>query len=284
MEGISASVEKEPLLRVHGKGTHAEPGGHLVHLLPVHRQRGLAGVEIGVLHAVPQAHVGHGQGDVGPRPKGRDLPPGVQKPDLHLSAVHLMEGLHPDPAVLTVHGGRDLEAGTTEIVHVEVVLVHDHQQHIPVNPAVEGEVRLLRVHPVVAAVVRVDGEGVVLLENIRHIPAEGGVAPVVGPHLRPVELHLGGGVHPLELQVYPLVRPEVRPGKAFLVDARTPPVVVPAVLAVDGVPGVGHIHRPRLTVRAREGPALVQVYYRSHSLVLPRPRLRRNESNDSKPL
>ena len=102
-----------------------------------------------------------------------------------------MECLHPHPAVLALHRGGDLQARAAVVVHIEVVFVDDHQQHVPVDAAVEGEVRLLGVYPVVDAVVHVDGELVFILEEVCYIPAEGGIAAVVAAHLGAVEHHLG---------------------------------------------------------------------------------------------
>ena len=53
VEGIGPPVEEEAFFRVHREGAHTEPGADLVHRSAVHQQRGLAGVQIGVLHPVP---------------------------------------------------------------------------------------------------------------------------------------------------------------------------------------------------------------------------------------
>ena len=258
-QGIGPPVEEEALLGVYPEGAHPEPGGHPVHLLAVHHQRHLAGVQVGVFHPVPQPDVGHRQGDIRPRADGHGFTGGVRQLHPYLGALHMVEGLHPHPAVLPVHAGGDFQPLAAAVVQLEVVLGDKEQQHVPVDAAVEGEVRLLGVHPVVDAVVHVDGEGVLVLEQVRHVPAEGGVAAVVGAHLGAVQLHLRGGVHPPELQVDPLVRPEFRLGKPLFIDARPPPVVVPPVLAIDGVPGVGQGNRAWPARRARECPARVQV-------------------------
>ena len=114
-----------------------------------------------------------------------------------------------------------------------MVLVDDDQPYVPIDAAVEGEVRLLGVHPVVDRVVHRHGQGVVIRQHVGDILAEGGAAAIVGHDLLAVQRHLGGGVDPPELQVHPLgVGVKVGLGEESAVMAGAPPVAVAAVLAV----------------------------------------------------
>ena len=81
----------------------------------------------------------------------------------------------------------------------DVVLVHHQQAHIPVDAAVEGEVRFLGVNAVVDAVVHPHRELVFCLQQFRDLCPEGGVAAVMGAELLTVQQYGGTGVDALEL-------------------------------------------------------------------------------------
>ena len=212
---------------------------------------------------------GNDQVQVGALAGGHGLAVGVGQGDDHLRIFHVGPALHMDLAVLAVHGGGHLEAGAAEVIHVKVVLADHHQPGIPVDAAVEGEVGLLGINVVVAAVVGHDLQVVFVLQQGGDIRAEGGVAAVVVDDLPAVQRHVRGGVDALKFQIHCLGgRVEVRPGKAAGVGAAAAPVVVAAVLAVDVVPGMGHIHRDNLLVGAAEAPALVQRNFVAHFLLL----------------
>lgn len=141
----------------------------------------------------------------------------------------------------------------------------DEQLHVPVDTAVEGEVGLLGIDAVVDAVVHLDLQVVLLPEQGGDLGPEGGVAAVVMDDALTVELHIGGGVDALELQIDRLcIRVKGGQGKTLLVGTGPTPVVVAAVLTVHIVPGVRHVHRLHSAGGAEKRPFPIQADALSH--------------------
>ena len=269
VQRVLAAVEEEALLGIDAEAAHAEAAADLVHRLAVLDQLQGGGVQVGVLNAVPQVDAGDDQFHVGALAGSDGLAVGVGQGDGDFGVLDVGPALHADLAVLAVHGGGHLEAGAAEVVHIKVILADHHQPGVAVDAAVEGKVGLLGVDAVVAAVVGHDLQGVLVLQQGGDVGAEGGVAAVVVDDLLAVQRNIGRSVDALKLQVDHLGSGvKAGAGKGFGVGAAAAPVVVAAVLAVDVVPGMGHVHGGDGLVRAAETPALVQTDLVAHSFPL----------------
>ena len=274
VQRVLAAVEEEALLGIDAEAAHAEAAADLVHRLTVLDQLQGGGVQVGVLNAVPQVDAGDDQFHVGALAGSDGLAVGVDQGDGDFGVLDVGPALHADLAVLAVHGGGHLEAGAAEVVHIKVILADHHQPGVAVDAAVEGKIGLLGVDAVVAAVVGHDLQGVLVLQQGGDVGAEGGVAAVVVDDLLAVQRNVGRSVDALKLQVDHLGSGvKVGAGKGFGVGAAAAPVVVAAVLAVDVVPGMGHVHGGDGLVRAAETPALVQTDLVAHSFSSPSFRL-----------
>ena len=119
---------------------------------------------------------------------------------------------------------------------------HDDEIHIAVEAAVEGEIGHLRVDAVVCAVVDGDCEGVFIFQSIGEVGAEGRVAALVMGESLSVQRDVGGHGGAEEFDEAALAGFKFRLFKCLRVDGGAAPVVVSAVLSVDGVPGVGEGH------------------------------------------
>ena len=132
------------------------------------------------------------------------------------------------------------------VVEREVRSRHRDQGDVAVDPAVEREVRSLRVGRGVRCVVDHDSDDVVVrlgwsFECGRQLAPERRVAAVVMDEMCPVQVHVGRRVGAAELQPHLVVAGIGR--EPLDVGGGTPPVVVAAVLPVEGVPGVRQRHR-----------------------------------------
>src|SRR5699024_2673312 len=134
---------------------------------------------------------------------------------------------------------------------------------LPVQAAVEGEVRTLWVDSVVRGVVHRDQERVLQAEVLGEVDPERRVTAVVLTDLDTVEVDLGTGVRTAHLQ--PGAAAPRAGRKLPGVGAPSAVVVVSAVLPVLGVPGVGEGHL------LASGPDLVPGGGRRHLLTGERP-------------
>ena len=121
----------------------------------------------------------------------------------------------------------------------KVLCRNDVQGHIPVNAAVEREVRLLGVHGVVVAVVHRNGQQVFVFQVVGQVHPEGGVAALVLCQLFAVQVN--GGGHGCAVQLQNSLA-ACRDGGLFQgqrIPAGAAVVIVATVLTVHRVPGVG---------------------------------------------
>ena len=164
-------------------------------------------------------------------------------------------------------GGGESSRRYRQSVPVQCGSVYHQQTYIPVDAAVEGEVCFLGVNAVVDAVVHPHRELVLCLQQLRDLCPEGGVAAVMGAKLLTVQQHGGAGVDALKLQPYLLLcRVVHRCCKAGAVGAAAPPVIVPAVLTVPGVPCMGQLYGGGNAVRAGELPVLHELCNTTHPI------------------
>ena len=265
VERVGTAIEEEAVLGVHREGAQAYAGGHLIHHPAVPAQADDAGVEVGILHAVPE--VGRLEVELGvcTLGGGDNVSGRIQQLNGE-DALALDQGLDPDVGLAVLEGRGDLHAGVAEVAQRDVVFRDHHQADVAVDAAVEGKVGLLGVDAVVDAVVHLDGKTVILFQQLRDVDTEGGVAAVVGADGPAVQQDLGAGVDALELEPDLLrSRVERRGGEGGAVGAGAAPVVVAAVLTVLRVPCVGQHDGCRGAVRPGELPVLHKLGNASHS-------------------
>ena len=141
-------------------------------------------------------------------------------------------------------------------------LRHQNQAYFPVQPAVKGEIRLLRVDSPAAGIADRDRQLVVVLQVIGQIHPEGRIPAGVLGQLFAVQIDFGRHGRALKFQPDPAVFRRFRPVQVAEIPAFAPVIVVTAVLAVLGVPGVGQRHRDAGGIGGvfglDEGPILIQ--------------------------
>ena len=259
VERVRTAIEEEAFLGVYPEAPDAHAGGNGVHHFPALLELHHAGVEVGVFHAVPQVGVCQRHGDVFALGGGHGVALGVIQGDAD-GALALEAGLHPDVGgVILAQGGRHFHAGVAVVAQCNVIFMDHQQAHVTVDAAVEREIGFLGVNMVVDTVVHLHGQDVLLSQQGGDIGAERGIATVVHADLGVVQDDLCAGVHALELEPHLLADLlKGRSRKTGAVDAGAPPVIVAAVLAVDGVPGVGQVHGSGVPLRADELPVFHQ--------------------------
>ena len=230
-------------MRINSKAAAAKAGGNFVYRFAVLQQSDRQGIQVRVLRAVPQ--VGVFYFDVG-------LCIGsVRIGFCHRVAIHIGDGKMHGAAcrcshirrgshrgVSALHGGHHLHTGSAVVVQVKVALFHAQHGYIPVNAAVEGEIRHLGIYRFIGAVVCIDHQQV-LRQNFRQLGTEGGVAAVMLGNLPTVPVDCGAAVHAVELQVMHRGAAQFIGGECLGVGALASVIVVATVLAVCAVPGVG---------------------------------------------
>ena len=133
--------------------------------------------------------------------------------------------------------GGDEDAVGAVVHQIKVGLRDLNQGDVPVQAAVEGEVGLLGVDVAGAVVHHHPDLPAALGHDLGDVHPEGGEAALVGPQQRVAGVHAGDVVGALELQILPHPGLGLRQRQA--VGVGSPVVVGAAVLAVQGVPGVG---------------------------------------------
>ena len=259
---IAAAVEQEALLRVDLKFPAAEPGADRV---PA-GQTGGSRVEVRVVQAVPEVHILDRKVGAGAAVRHRHGPglAGQGKCDLGIigRAFYPRLGHDGGGAFFQIDHRCDLQPRSAVIAQRKMGLGHQNQADIPVQPAVKGEIRLLRVDSLAAGVADRDSQLVVVLQVIGQIHPEGRIPAGVLGQLFAVQIDFGRHGRALKFQPDPAVFRRFRPVQVAEIPAFAPVVVVAAVLAVLGVPGVGQRYRDARNIGGvfglDEGPILIQ--------------------------
>ena len=233
---IRLAVEEKAFFCIHREAAQPHLGGHFVHRLAVLHQTNHAGVQVRVLHAVPQVGSIQMEGGLFAFAPGNRVALGIQQFH-HNSALAFHQRFHLNVGAAFFQIGGDFHAGVAKVTQCNVVFVHHQQAHIAVDAAVEGKVRFLGINAVVDAVVYLHRELVFCLQQLRDLCPEGRIAAVMGAELLAVQQHGSAGVDALKLQP-DFLRGcvELRRGKRGTVGAGTAPVVVSTVLTVLRVP------------------------------------------------
>ena len=236
-QGIAAAVQNKTLLGVKLKLAAAEPGGSFLAVA----QLGGNDVKERVLHAIPQMGVVQGENSLcgAVFHRGSDVLP-FQCKGYALCAHH--GSFHSNFNGLGSKVGDDgghLQSRCAVCGQSEMLCRNDVQGHIPVNAAVEGEVRLLGVHGVVVAVVHADGQQVLVFQVVGQVHPEGRVAALVLGQLFPVQVNGGGHGCAVQLQNSLAVCRDGGLCQGQRIPAGAAVVIVAAVLTVHRVPCVG---------------------------------------------
>ncbi len=267
VERVFFAVEVESRLGISGKIPHAESGLHTVDFSSVHCEDCLRGVEIRVLDPVPDPGVFDAHLRVCPGSFRDAVSVRIHDPDRDFALVAVCICLHADFAagVSFCRPCRHLDAGASEVIHIKVLFIHPDQEDVSVDSAVESEIRFLGIYSVVSAVVSPHLEVILIGEVVSDVPAECGVSAVVRPDLSPVQLYFGRCINAAEFKVNPLIGCKLRLREILLVQAGASPIVISAVLSVDGVPGVRQVHCGFGTIGSGEVPVPVYLYELPHT-------------------
>ena len=236
---VLLTVEEETALGIDRELPASEAHRHLVDGRTSAEHLGPGRVEVGVLQAVPAANVVDGQ-----------LRRGLAAGDRNGDGAFAVDGeadLCPvacagepcaqcDLSLLALERRGDGDTGTTVLCQRHVGGVNADLEDFAIDPTVEREVRLLRVHRRVRCVVDDDQQCAgPVRQMVGNVHAERRVAAVVSRQQNAVEMHLGRGVHPGELDPCPTA------GYCTLDAAGvggTATAVLAAGLSVHGIPGV----------------------------------------------
>ena len=275
-QGILLTVQDKAVFGVNFKGATAKARANGVNLLPALHEARLAAVQVGVAAAVPEMHVGNLQGHLGlgafngcnrvflfvVKGIGNRLPLlGAREVDLYLQ-----------PGVLSLNRRGHLDAGATVVIQVKVGACNANKVDVPIKAAVEGEVRHLGIYGFVRRIVHRDAEERFVGQPLGDIHAPGGIAAVVVCELHSVKIHVCRGVGTAEFKIILLCLGQLAPAEQLGIQAGAAEVIVSAVKAVLGVPGVGERHALPIggkclgqgAVVLGKQPALSQIHYLSH--------------------
>ena len=244
VERIAAPVEEKALVGVDGERAEAEEDLHPVELLAVPRERDRRGVAARGVEAVPEKGrvdpglehgvllSGGGAGEYG-------FSVGIQNGAAHRRAARVRcEGVQAHAAV----GLRGDEHAVGAMEHqVKVARRHLDQRNVPVQAAEEGEVRLLGIDVARAVVHHHPDLPAAARHRLGYVRPEGGEAALMRAEQRPAGVDAGNVVGSLKLEV--LTHPIGGLGQSEGIGISAAVVVGAAVLAVEGVPGVGEGHR-----------------------------------------
>ena len=197
---IGTAVEEKALLAVKGEGPEAETAGNLVQdgavLIDDPRD---GGIEIGVFPSIPKVNAVDHPLFVIPK---RENAVSLSIPNVDFDLLRACrEGTDSDLSLALLEKGIDLDRLASEVVEVEMVLRNLNQIDIAVDAAIEGEVRLLRVDPVVFHVVEKEFEVVFLLMGRSEIEPEGRIAAIMASDLLFVEEDTTGGIDAFEFNI-----------------------------------------------------------------------------------
>ena len=183
-----------------------------------------------------------------------------------------MPDVHRDLVVLALAGGRHPDAGGAVFDQFKVLPGDGNQVHVPVQSAIEREIRELGVHPVIFAVVGDDGQEVFSIrQRAGQIHPEGGITAVVAGQMGTVQVDVRAAVAAPDFKEVCLIGLF---GNLQLprIGRSAPPVVSAAVLTVDVVPGMRQVDGLTILgpvfrdpVCLFKYPALVQIGNCSHN-------------------
>ena len=166
------------------------------------------------------------------------------------------------------HLRRHAQGGRAVVIQRKVTVRYNKDMYIAVQPAIEGEVRFLRVDRAVGAVIHRDSQRVLRSQCGGQVDAEGGIAARVAGQLLVVQgddCRHGGT---LKFQPDLLIVGVCGGGKFLGIGAGPAEVIVAAVGAVGGVPCVGQGHSHRCRAGFCELPMGIEIQCAAHTKLL----------------
>ena len=256
---IRPSIQKESFLRIDPETPDAESGTDrieytvLVSCLSLTDQHRLRRVQIRIRKAFPQTNrieMEASPGMIVPDGSTNSLTGGAssmlaifvirsEDAQLHcLSVSHALRlhvNLNRSSPVRQIHLRNHVNPRRSIRNQGEVRLWHRDQIHIPVQAAIEGKIRFLRIHPVILRIIHTDGQQVVAAhrpERLCQPDAEGGEASLMAGQPGPVQKHLrrhrGPEAFKIEFFIFAILWRSQRPH----VDGRSAVIIIAAVLPV----------------------------------------------------
>ena len=158
----------------------------------------------------------------------------------HGDSCRILPGFHGygSAVFFQIHNGRHLDAGCAVPEQLKMLLGYRNQPDLPVQTAVEGEVRLLRIHAVAVLVADGDLQQVPVPQLSGQLRPEGGISALVVAKFFTVQKHFTGVCSAVQFQINAVSYRFFR-RKFPRIPAGAPVIIVAAVLSVHIVPGVG---------------------------------------------
>ena len=114
------------------------------------------------------------------------------------------EYFRSDLGIGTFHNRRDLDAGSTVVVQIEVGFGNANQIHITVQTTIEGAVSHLGIDIVVGCIVHQNGQQIFLLQVFGQIHTPGRETAIVTLHVLSVQINVSRGCGAGDFQIIPV--------------------------------------------------------------------------------
>ena len=251
-EGILFPVEDKAVLRVDTEATAAKMRRNGIQNYLSIQQFCSHSIKIGIFPAVPQMDIRNGDvhhiaaGDLGDH-----IALGIVYRVTHGGACCIGPGLHFHVGVLSVHDRGYLDAGRAVIIQIKMSLVDTDQVHIPVQAAVESEVRNLGIDPIIGSVIHRNHQKCLSAQFSGQIHTPGGVTAVMMSKVLAGYIHIGRRICALDFQIIALGGGQIHRIQLLDVVGRAPEVIAAAVLSVDCIKAVRQVHKIPTVIQLR---------------------------------
>jgi hypothetical protein len=245
---ILSAVKNEAAVRIDSEGTATESGSNLIYNLTVSNERNVSGVEVRILSTVPEVNVlnlellnllscGNFNCSKNLALLGADA---VNECCAFLNV--LGEYLNLNESVVAANDRSYLDAGSSVVIEIEVLLANYDKLNVSVKTAVEGEVCHLGVNCVVRSVVNRDSKNVFILDVAGEVNSPSRVTTVVMSEVSTVKVNVCGRVSAVYLKVELCACRELGLEETLGIVAGSSVVIVTAVLTVGSIPAVGKVY------------------------------------------
>ena len=184
---------------------------------------------------------------------------------------------HCHRSILTLNLRSHHQTGTSVIIQIKVSIVYCDQIYITIQTAIEGKVRHLGIYGVVGRIVHCDHNQVLDLQRLGHIDTPGRITAVVMSQMLSVHINIRRRICSPKFQIILLSLRQIHLIDLLGIIAGSAIIIAVSILAVDGIPGVGKIHKiPLVGQRCRylihhlgERPFCIQIDYCSQFTLPP---------------
>ena len=186
-QGVAAPIEEKALLRIDTVFPTPETGADFIAAV----QGGCGRIQIGIIQAIPQAHVFDHKFRLGVPIHGRNGLGFAVHGQGDLGGV--LPGFHRDgsAALFQIHLWGHLDARRTVLEQFKMLPGHADQIHRSIQPAVEGKIGLLGIDGIVIFIADQDRQHILFLQMPGQIHPEGGIAARVARQLFAIQIDLG---------------------------------------------------------------------------------------------